>query len=368
MSNIQKSQVFASLLLVLVSCQKSIDHGFSTGLEPVWTNPRTIQTAESCKSCHTEIYSEWQTSRHRVAFTNTLYQESHAREPLQWCENCHAPLVSKGLDSSKRENRLLSEEGVSCNVCHVREGKILTKKQPPNAKAHSYVEVKEMKNSDFCANCHQFPFPVGTGAVPHNKLKFSTQLMQGTFEEWQSSSYANRENCQDCHMETKKTYRSHAFPGGHNLELLNKALSVDFKTKGDHSFIVLRGNGIGHGFPTGDLFRTIVVRFLDNKGQEVYRQNFKYNYVTNKEAGAGDSAKRLFSKTVLPPPTTGESSWIEMPLPSWLPKTSAFYELRIKYISDDNVPATKLKESEYMPVIRKAEVIWIREDSEKGDG
>src|SRR6185369_16156590 len=82
--------------------------------------------SSSCKSCHETVYKNWHVSRHRVAFTNPIYQESHARESSVWCVNCHSPMMRLGGNPQVLADRIQSEDGISCITCHVRNGKILT--------------------------------------------------------------------------------------------------------------------------------------------------------------------------------------------------------------------------------------------------
>lgn len=359
-SNFKKQIGLASLLFTLIFCSETREHGFDRGKSPVWTNPKTLASAETCQSCHQEIYDEWRGSRHRVAFTNALYQESHDREPLQWCENCHAPLVAQETDPNKKQNRLLSEEGVSCNVCHVREGKILTSKRPISAKEHEYKEVSQMRGSDFCANCHQFHFPVGTGAIPHELLSFSELPMQNTYDEWQTSKFGGKETCQDCHMTAKQGRRTHSFPGGHSLSVLSDSVSVSFLKTEDSHFLIWRGKGIGHSFPTGDLFRTLVIRFLDKEGRVLGQEKLGYVYGKRSNPGTKDSAKELKEKMVLLPPLQRDASelrqWLS-PEKLGLDKATQ-YSLHIRYLSEEHSLETKLKTSEYMPKFKSGKIEW----------
>ncbi|MBK7055728.1 MAG: hypothetical protein IPH52_11885 [Leptospiraceae bacterium] len=46
-----------------------------------------------------------------VVSTNNLYKESHEREPLIWCVNCHAPIMKADGDPENTGSTLV-EEGV----------------------------------------------------------------------------------------------------------------------------------------------------------------------------------------------------------------------------------------------------------------
>ena len=79
---------FAFLLL---SCNSHEDTSlqFSKSISPIVFNLQTdtlqnkdtgerLVDAKSCQTCHKEVYENWFNSRHRVAFTNELYHDSHA--------------------------------------------------------------------------------------------------------------------------------------------------------------------------------------------------------------------------------------------------------------------------------------------------
>jgi len=310
------------------------------GLTPVkWESNR--ENSKDCGSCHIEIYEEWKSTRHKVAFTNELYQESHKKEPLIWCVNCHAPLMKADGDSEKIEDRILTEEGISCIVCHKRGDKILTAHTPSNPKEHEYLEVKEMKRSEFCENCHQFNFPVGTGNVPHKNFKYSNQPMQNTFTEWQMSYFYGKETCQDCHMQPKDGYKTHLFPGGHNKDYLSKTFSLDLtKISNTNMQITIIGKRLGHAFPTGDLFRTLVVRLLDKEEREIKRIILRYEY-EEIEANRNSntlSAKHLRERNIITPPVSKEDAYYikNISLSEADIKKIYSYEFSISYINESN--------------------------------
>ena len=117
-----------------------------------WENPLPYQaipqglgslSAAQCGVCHQQIYQEWKASAHANALSDRQYRAEMTREPeASWlCMNCHTPLenqlatiavgVRNGsthqpiLKKNARFDRALSEEGVTCAVCHVRDGVVL---------------------------------------------------------------------------------------------------------------------------------------------------------------------------------------------------------------------------------------------------
>ncbi|HNJ67436.1 MAG TPA: multiheme c-type cytochrome, partial [Turneriella sp.] len=237
----QNQGLFCCLVaLELVSCSKPATETtplFSKGVYPVVfkaedfpPHPKTgkaMQSSEDCAGCHATVYRNWQKSRHRVALTNELYKESHAREPSPWCVNCHAPL--RLLGSEKTPYR--GEEGISCLACHARGGEILTGALPVPAKpalkgklAHSYRIDAQFKDERLCENCHEFNFPTAASAMSEGKdFHYTDQPMQSTVSEYRASAFYGKVTCQGCHL-FRDTADSHTFPGGHALERLKRDL------------------------------------------------------------------------------------------------------------------------------------------------
>ena len=333
-------RIFHILIIFLFSCTEKNPHGFTKGLTPVkWEGK--LESSKDCGNCHKEIYKEWKTTRHRVAFTNELYKESHEREPLIWCVNCHAPMMKAGGDSLKIEDRIFTEEGISCIVCHKRGDRILTAHTPSDPKEHEYIEVKEMKRSEFCENCHQFNFPVGTGNVPHKNFKYSNQPMQNTFTEWQMSYFYGKETCQDCHMQPRDGYKTHLFQGGHNKEYLAKTFSVNLeKITNTDVKLTLTAKRIGHAFPTGDFFRTLIVKLLDKEENEIKRVVLRYEYeeVAVNRNSETLSAKRLRERNIITPPVSREDAYYikNVSLSEPEVKNIHSYELSMSYINESN--------------------------------
>lgn len=316
------------------------------------------ENSKDCGVCHKEIYSEWEKTRHRVAFTNELYKKSHEKEPLIWCLNCHAPFLKAGGNPEKLEDRILKEEGISCLVCHKRGDKILTARIPQNSKEHSYIEVKEMRRSEFCENCHQFNFPVGTGNVPHKDFKFSNQPMQNTFTEWQMSYFFGKETCQDCHMKPKDGYRTHLFPGGHNADYLSNTffLKLD-RISNSEAKIIIIAKHLGHAFPTGDLFRNLVIRLLDRNEKEIKRLNLRYDYteVEENRFSQTHSVKKLKERNIITPPVAKPDAYYikNISLSESDCKKIVKYELSMNFTNESNLLFSNLEDNTNKLVFKK---------------
>lgn len=316
-------------------------------------HPKTgaaMKSSADCAPCHKTVYDNWRESRHRVALTNELYHESHAREPSPWCINCHAPLRAVG--SEKVPYR--GDEGISCLVCHAREGKILTGGMPAKAEAHRYTVRAEFKDERLCEGCHDFNFPTAASAMSEGKdFHYTAQPMQSTVEEYRASAYYGRVTCQGCHL-FSGTRDSHRFPGGHALDRLKNDLRLEIeRVDAGHISVRLSAHGIGHAFPTGDLFRTVRVRLADTQSRHTSELELRHHFetLTGNERRPEGPVKRRVREETLPPPSLDYVSAREYTLP-WPGSSGAVSaELYMDYISEVNTFTTKLPPKLTRPLV-----------------
>ncbi len=350
-----------------------------------------MQTSKDCAPCHEAAYRNWNKTRHRVALTNELYRESHEREPSPWCVNCHAPLRLSGSEKQP----YLEDEGVSCLVCHAREGKILVKQQPaaslgahsgdtqtaslpvppqrvpahtPGTKmasvpapgsgvrAHSYLIDERLKDERFCEGCHEFNFPTAATAMREgNALHYTGQPMQSTVSEYRSSAFYGSVTCSGCHL-FPYTAVSHSFPGGHALDRLKNDLRLEV-TRTAPGQITLRvyAQGIGHAFPTGDLFRTLRVRLSDSMYDHAEELELRHYFEPIAGATASKTLplKRRVREETLPPPQLDYISMREYTLP-WPRESKAVEtELYIDYLNQLTTMTTRLPPAITRPLIKR---------------
>lgn len=226
--------------------------------------------ARACGTCHQEIAREWRTSQHAASWSDPIVQAGYAVERRAFCRDCHAPLG----DADAEPASIAASDGVSCAVCHVREGRVLgvggglgdALRADANSTLPHATEARPVfAESSYCAACHQFDFPrraADRGMPP--------EPMQNTFAEWQTSDAAARgTGCQDCHMPWRSTpdgrrWRSHAFFGTGDRAMLSRAVRIDVSSRHEgHDLVVvanLTPGEIGHAFPTGDVFRRLELR------------------------------------------------------------------------------------------------------------
>ena len=127
--------------------------------------------AKDCGDCHAEIYTEWKESMHAKAWTDPYYQvDLRFDGNQQICLNCHIPLENQqenlvlGFRDAERFDPILApnpnfdlelqQEGVTCAVCHVKEGQIIGP-QGNTLAPHPTTRGPEMaKGMTACAQCH----------------------------------------------------------------------------------------------------------------------------------------------------------------------------------------------------------------------
>jgi Cytochrome c554 and c-prime len=225
---------------------------------------RDVLTASAlnatCTGCHPQIAAEWRASFHARAERDDAYQRALALEPLPFCRGCHAPEAN----AFQRAPEVAAELGVACVTCHVTGEHVLAAAHASSAlletsradAPHALTRSPEFAGAGACATCHEFSFPDAA-------LRAEPELMQATASEHRHSE-ARAVPCATCHMpsvgEGAARHRSHAFPGGHDADLVKSAIRVRAQRCGTNRVcLVLAAKGVGHAFPTGDLFRRLEV-------------------------------------------------------------------------------------------------------------
>ncbi len=263
---------FARFVVVIVVCvtgtaiaggASPAAFGFSSGARPVdavAANGGSL-SARGCAACHKDVVDDWGSSRHAVAFSNSVFLDGLRREPRARCVHCHAPLreqrdelgpIARAPTLAPTSTSLL-HEGVTCAACHVRDGAVLVAKavvrRDRDMPLHDVVVTPALRDPTFCASCHQFGF-----------TNTSTQ-MQGTYDEWRRyADGGGAGTCQSCHMPGGR----HLFRGAWDVDLLRRSLVVDVVAlagalTSTQREVSLRSRDVGHSFPTGDLFRHLTL-------------------------------------------------------------------------------------------------------------
>jgi mono/diheme cytochrome c family protein len=262
---------YAGAWLLLAACAPAPRPGSTQPHEPAarvlglpGPAPRGRTTQEAarlnhgCEGCHAEIALEWRASWHARSQTDAAYQRAFALEPLRFCQGCHAPEA----DPAAPVPQSAAELGVACVTCHVVNGDVLAASQAPSDSApsfaaqappHPVLRDARLDGSAACAGCHEFEFP-------DRSARSRPELMQATVSE-HARSEQSEQACAACHMPLitagSTPHRSHAFAGGHDPELVRRAVDVTAVRVSNSARLTITPRGLGHAFPTGDLFRRV---------------------------------------------------------------------------------------------------------------
>ena len=230
------------------------------------TPPPGGDTVADCGACHVAEANAWHGSRHAQASSNPMFRASWDRSPDGWCLGCHEPLVRGqqaliGAAAAPGHKRpaVGTGEGVSCAVCHVENGEILTLTEPaPRENPAHPVRVAPELGHAMCARCHEFPFQNHT---PKGPFTLGDEPSQSTWTEWRNSAAAERgDTCATCHV----PFGDHSFPGAHTGDLWEGLLDVDVAVEAAVATVTLRGS-LPHAVPTGDPFRRLELRLCGDR-------------------------------------------------------------------------------------------------------
>lgn len=299
--------------------------------------------AASCGRCHRATYAAWSQSQHASAFRDPFFRASWDRWPNGWCLNCHLPLdaaqakitydgqpavpgMFQPVDHSVEG---LPSQGVSCAVCHLRDGEILTADRPSwmARLAHPVREEPALGSAEFCGGCHDFNFQNHT---PRQPWSIGDEPLQDTLDEWRSSTYAAEGlPCQGCHMRRGR----HEFNGGHDLALLARTLSVAVQVEGEAATVTLTARGAGHRVPTGDPFRRLELALCGDPdcGEVVGQARFHRAFQADAQTW------RLVEDTTVPPPNPGREAARSLSVPVRAPPVA--WQLWYGYGDDQTLGA-----------------------------
>ena len=306
--------VLLPLLLTLLGCAEA--QGVEWGFSDIEHAPITLREGETlvlqseqCAWCHREQYAQWSTSRHRMSWTNDIFQAGYIVEPQDFCVYCHAPLAEQTAEvlankawylaqdprrdpphpAPVRQPEPYAAEGVNCVTCHWREGQLLGPTAPEGA-AHPVTAAAELRDPAFCSGCHEFNMPEGHGA----EMTFTDVPMQKTYREW--TDWGGGQTCQGCHMPGG----SHTFRGANDLEFLRAAVEVTASAEGAAAVLCVESVGVGHHLPTGDLFRRLSLQVDRGQGFETVRV-FGRSFHLQADPLTGEVHKVLKEDTALRP-------------------------------------------------------------------
>lgn len=233
---------------------------------------------------HQEIYDEWKTTIHSDAHTDPYYQVDFVFDGSQQiCLNCHTPLVNQqenlvlGFNDQEKLDPILApnpdfdsdlqKEGVTCVVCHVKDGVIVGPYGSKND-AHPSRKGNDFTNgASVCRRCHM--------VSGHNRWDVFMKLPPcGNFAVIEESG--KKIDCVKCHMPSIsrpladggkiRSGGKHLWRGGHDQNAVRKALKVELKeataASANRKFTLSLTNiGTEHRLPTGAPDRHLEISF-----------------------------------------------------------------------------------------------------------
>ncbi|MFN7065277.1 MAG: multiheme c-type cytochrome [Aquificaceae bacterium] len=234
--------------------------------------------AKRCSDCHSEIYREWEKSRHYLAWTSEKFKLESENYTKTKCLSCHAPhQVDPEIKPVLRVE--FKEDGVSCVACHFKENtKAMHGPHKVWSPPHPSKQDINYTKPFFCAGCHQ-----------------------ETYKEWHLTKI--QKSCQDCHMQplgekrlvqkfpfeyfhSKKPRHDHTFPAGKakpedllielerdkglRLKITNVGIPHNLPTadQGDPRLYII----IEASLPTGEKARLVKVLSYQAKNALVYKE------------------------------------------------------------------------------------------------
>ncbi|MCP3920182.1 MAG: hypothetical protein GY711_32045 [bacterium] len=227
------------------------------------TEARRFTSSQECRSCHPDVFDEWQGSHHQIAYSNPEVRRLSDDFRNKECQACHLPrpVSETGLLNRTLPRMTRPDEGVDCLTCHLgADGRIVGMRG--GASGCAPVADADFLSVSLCETCH-------------NQHK--------TTDQWRASSYAREGvTCNDCHMpEVPRgagSGRRHVFEGCHDPQMLRRAATFEMRREGEELIVSTTNSGAGHNFPTEERHRAVdvLVRFHGQAGaagawQRLYR-------------------------------------------------------------------------------------------------
>lgn len=304
---------------------------FTGGAAPLVVGATTklqLQPAP-CAECHAAIVSQWQKSRHAVSWTNSTFQSEYSHRPRQWCVNCHAP-----FESPQTHDADVADDGISCAVCHIRDGVFYAAKKRATS-PHNTVAEAGYGGPKWCGSCHEFTFP--RFDVAGDFAGYTAHPMQKTVSEHRNGPV--RVECRGCHVD-------HVFAGAHDPKMLDRALDVSWCRDAGGVAVVVANVGAGHNVPSGDVHRHIALRvWRSSSPAQLYDAYGGRRFVPD-EAGGNITT---FDGSV--PPRTAHVFHVDGASLGGDADEAVNVEVRYVYVVDDiDRPAPGLTEPRFAPL------------------
>ena len=217
-----------------------------------------FSNSETCRECHPEVFEEWESSYHAMAFLDPLVrakeQSNNFREV--GCIPCHAPapILESAIGKGARvyERFSFREDGIDCLSCHKIGDHVAGTRTIAVAQAAcAPILHEQLGKPALCAPCHN---------------------QHETVDEWEATEYARQgTDCNDCHMPavernladgSTRPGRSHRFLGAHDRGMLQRGIemshTIERAPDGTATLAVsLTNEGTGHNYPSDARHRAL---------------------------------------------------------------------------------------------------------------
>lgn len=208
----------------------------------------------ACIKCHSGVAKEHEASLHAKSFSDASFQKGYQQEPLAFCRGCHAP------ETAPASTPDTFAHGMACVTCHAPLGgndpKSVLATRASGKAPHPVTAIADFGTRS-CAGCHEFFFEHAESFGVRGKMQ-KTILEHGS----------DARSCASCHMTAGN---GHSFRASRDIAFLQNALDVRAeRTAGGDASFTLTAKNIGHAFPTGDLFRRLVLRIQTSHGPLEY--------------------------------------------------------------------------------------------------
>ncbi|MBI5048553.1 MAG: hypothetical protein HZB54_06375 [Deltaproteobacteria bacterium] len=317
--------IFSAVCSSIIILSSEVKRGEDFLLE-YWKRPIPPQThrnvfssyPEDCAQCHKEQYNDWKRSLHSKAVGPGLIGQLRPSEDPYFaisCYLCHAPMEDQSEMKEARGKRQEAEEyiknpsfdnklklsGVSCSVCHLREGKmygpparkrVSSKQLAVSSKKQNnhngFVEKDFFEKAEFCAACHQL----------NGGYELNGKLLVNTYREWEESFYGkNNIICQNCHMPD----RQHLWRGIHDPDMVKKGITIDARREDKKAKLTITNAAVGHLFPTYATPLIVIKGFMLDKKGRIVQSSLKKAYIGRRVSL--DLSEEFFDTRVAPQKT-----------------------------------------------------------------
>jgi hypothetical protein len=303
--------VFSVFCIIIVLSSAAIGGEDFLSVSEYWGRPIQLQIPnsksqtpnsfypETCGECHKEQHNGWKQSLHSKSVGPGLLGQlmgtdlKSVPKDIQFAESCyfcHAPMAEQSEMQDTRGKRQeeyvknpsfdnkLKLSGVSCAVCHLREGKIYGPSKRGGVKGQGsrvkdnhdgFIEKDFFEEAEFCAACHQLD----------EGYELNGKLLVNTYREWKESIYGqNNVPCQNCHMPD----RQHLWRGIHDREMVLRGIRIESVQHEKGARLIITNSGVGHYFPTYATPLVVVKGFMLDKNGKVIQGSRKEAFIGRK--------------------------------------------------------------------------------------